>query len=80
MVSPYLRFIPVLSTLQMFESKEVVKGRLIGPKTWDRIIGNFLESIEPSITRHGCWVINCEINCALIGMRPEMAVKPGFTK
>ena len=40
-VSPYLRFIPVLSTLQMFESKDVVMGRLIGPKTWDRIIGNF---------------------------------------
>ena len=31
-VSPYLRFIPVLSTLQMFESNEVVRGRLIGPK------------------------------------------------
>ena len=40
-VSPYLRFIPVLSTLQMFESKEAVRGRLIGPKIWDRIIGNF---------------------------------------
>ena len=40
-VSPYLRFIPVLSILQMFESKEAVRGRLIGPKTWDRIIGNF---------------------------------------
>ena len=65
----------------MFESKEAVRGCLIGPKTWDRIIGKkFLESIEPSITGHGCWVINCEINCALIGMRPEMAVKPGFTK
>ena len=38
-VSPYLRFIPVLSTLQMFESKEAVRGRLIGPKTWDKIIG-----------------------------------------
>ena len=34
-VSPYLRFIPVLSALQMFESKEAVRGRLIGPKTWD---------------------------------------------
>ena len=34
-VSPYLRFIPVLSTLQMFESKKAVRGRLIGPKTWD---------------------------------------------
>ena len=40
-VSPYLRFIPVLSTLQMFESKEAVRGRLIGPKTWDLIIRNF---------------------------------------
>ena len=36
-VSPYLRFIPVLSTLQMFESNEAVRGRLIGPKTWDQI-------------------------------------------
>ena len=25
-VSPYLRFIPVLSTLQMFESNEAVRG------------------------------------------------------
>ena len=34
-VSPYLRFIPVLSTLQMFESKEAVRGRLImGPNYW----------------------------------------------
>ena len=36
-VSPYLRFIPSLSTLQMFESNEAVRGRLIVPKTWDRI-------------------------------------------
>ena len=34
-VSPYLCFILVLSTLQMFESKEAVRGRLIGSKTWD---------------------------------------------
>ena len=40
-VSPYLRFIPVLSTLQMFESNEAVRGRLIGPKPWDRIDRNF---------------------------------------
>ena len=39
--SPYLGFIPIFSTFRMFESKEVVRGRLIGPKTWDRIIGNF---------------------------------------
>ena len=40
-VSPYLRFIPVLSTLRMFESSEAVRGRLIGPKPWDRIDMNF---------------------------------------
>ena len=31
-VSPYLGFIPSLSTLRMFESIEAVRGRLIGPK------------------------------------------------
>ena len=36
-VSPYLGFIPSLSTLRMFESSESVRGRLIGPKPWDRI-------------------------------------------
>ena len=40
-VSPYLDFIPALSTLQMFESIEAVRGRLIGPKPWDRIDMNF---------------------------------------
>ena len=38
--SPYLSFILILSVLRMFESKEAVRGRWIGPKTWDRIIGN----------------------------------------
>ena len=40
-VSPYLSFIPILSVLRMFESNEAVKGRLIGPKPWDRIDTNF---------------------------------------
>ena len=34
-VSPYLGFIPALSTLQMFESNEAVRGRLMGSKPWD---------------------------------------------
>ena len=42
-VSPYLGFIPSLSTLSMFELNEAVRGRLIGPKTWDRIVGNFFK-------------------------------------
>ena len=40
-VSPYLGFIPSLSTLSMFESNEAVRGRLIGPKPWDGIDKNF---------------------------------------
>ena len=36
-VSPYLGFIPSLSPLRMFELNEAVRGRLIDPKTWDRI-------------------------------------------
>ena len=37
-VSPYLGFILYLSNLLMFEFNEVVRGRLIGPKSWDRIV------------------------------------------
>ena len=37
-VSPYLGFIIYLSTLLMFELTEAVRGRLIGPKSWDRIV------------------------------------------
>ena len=36
-VSPYLSFILILSVLSMFKSNEAVRGRLIGPKPWDRI-------------------------------------------
>ena len=35
-VSPYLSFIPILCVLQMFELNEVVRGRLIGSKSWNR--------------------------------------------
>ena len=40
-VSPYLVLFPLLNTLQMFELNEAVRGRLIGPKHWDRIDMNF---------------------------------------
>ena len=42
--SPYLGFIPIFSTLLMFRLNEAVRGRLIGPKTWDRIIGHFFRN------------------------------------
>ena len=49
-VSPYLGFIHSLSTLSMFELNKVVRGRLIGPKTWDRIVGNFFRIFLLSVT------------------------------
>ena len=35
--SPYLGFYSHLSVLLMFRLFEAMRGRLIGPKTWDRI-------------------------------------------
>ena len=37
-VSSLLGFILCLRTMLMLELVEVVRGRLIGPKTWDRIV------------------------------------------
>ena len=39
--SPYLGFIPIFSVFRMFESIEAIRGRLIGPKPWDRINTKF---------------------------------------
>ena len=49
-VSPYLGFIPSLSTLSMFELNEANWGRLIGPKSWDRIVINFLNPNGAAVT------------------------------
>ena len=54
-VSPYLGFIPSLSTFSMFELNEVVRGRLIDPKTWDRIIGNFFYKFFAVHDCRGCY-------------------------
>ena len=64
-VFPYLGFIPALSTLQMFESNEVVRGRLIGPKPWDRIDMNFW---KPK-----CLACNCE--CCLGDLIHKVCIK-----
>ena len=46
--SPYLGYIPILNFLLMFRLNEAVRGRWIGPKTWDRIIGNiFFAMVQP---------------------------------
>ena len=39
--SPYLGFTLCLRAMLMFELIVVVSGRLIGPKTWDRIVRIF---------------------------------------
>ena len=38
---PYLGFIPIFSTFQMFELIEAIRGCLIGPKHWDQINRKF---------------------------------------
>ena len=52
-VSPYLGFIPILSVLSMFKSNEAVRGRLIGPKPWDRIDINFEAKIGAAVYVYG---------------------------
>ena len=43
--SPYLGFTLCLRAMLMFELIKVVSGRLIGPKTWDRIVRIFLSPL-----------------------------------
>ena len=45
-VSPYLGFTLYLSVFRCFGWFEAVRGRLIGPKTWDRIVGFFLRFFD----------------------------------
>ena len=52
-VSPYLGFTLFLSVFQCFGWFEAVRGRLIGPKTWDRIDMNFLNPNGAAVTDHG---------------------------
>ena len=73
MVSPYLSFIPILSTLRIFELNEVVRGRLIDPKTWDQIVRIFFGIFPSSMAVHKIsWAacVKC-LNCALKSM-PDM--------
>ena len=52
-VSPYLGFILRLNTMLMFWLVEALNDRLIGPRTWDRIVVNFEAQIVQSVTEHG---------------------------
>ena len=53
-----------------------MRGRLIGPKTWDRIVGIFGQSTDYL----AAWVVICALNYVLMCMMPEMAMEFGFTK
>ena len=84
-VSPYLGFTLCLRAMLMFELNEVVRGRLISPKSWDRIVIIF-GAID---TVHGLcawtvWAICVMIyalNHVVMCMRPGSAEKKyGFTK
>ena len=83
-VSPYLGFILCLRVMLMFELNEAVRGCLIGPKSWDRIIIIF----GAIFTIHGLcawtvWVVCVMIyalNHVVMCMRPGSANKYGFTK
>ena len=62
--SPYVGFIPIFSVFLMFELNEAVRGRLIGPKTWDRIDIIFGTKMEQSVTAPQLiWVQNCAFVC-----------------
>ena len=85
--SPYLSFIPILRVFRCFGWFEAVRGRLIGPKTWDRIVGIFLRFslVAISVQSHvgAVWVdyvLIYVLICALVCIGPEMAEKSGFTK
>ena len=71
----------------MFRLNEAVRGRLIGPKTWDRIDRIFESKMEQPVTAprpfRGCLgvvCLTCELNGCLVCIGPGMAVKSGFTK
>ena len=85
--SPYLGFYSHLSVLLMFRLNEAARGRWIGPKTWDRIIGNFFRNFGEAVSVQShvgaVWVdyvLIYVLICALVCIGPEMAEKSGFTK
>ena len=76
--SPYLGFTPILNVLLMFRLNEAVRGRLIGPKTWDRIVRNSLGFFSPSVTASrllgAVWVwlvLTCALNVAWYALGRE---------
>ena len=57
-----------------------MRGRLIGPKTWDQIVGIFGSHFDSPRTVWAASDIIYAINYGLVCIRPEMAMDFGFTK
>ena len=85
--SPYLSFTLILRVFRCFDWFKAVRGRLIGPKTWGRIVGIFLGFSVLVVTAQkfrglfGCFnskifALNHELNW----IEPGMAVDCGFTR
>ena len=64
----------------MVELIEAVSGRLIGPKTWDRIVGILGAHLDSPRTVWAACVVIYALNHVLVCMRPEMAMDFRFTK
>ena len=83
-VSPYLGFILCLRATLMFELNEAVRGRLIGPKSWDRIIIIFgAIFIVHGLCAWTVWAVCVMIyalNHVVMCMRSGSAEKYRFTK
>ena len=79
-----LDFILCLRAMLMFELNEAVRGRLIGPKSWDQIVIIF----RAIFTVYGlcAWtvwavcVMIYALNHVVMCVRPGSAEKYGFTK
>ena len=59
-VSPYLCFILILSVFRCFGWFEAVRGRLIGPKTWDRSVRIFGSRLGNMGTVTDCYGFFCD--------------------
>ena len=59
---------------------EALRGRLIDPKTWDRIVRIFGAHLDSPLTVWADCVGNYSINCVLVSRRPEMGMELGFSK
>ena len=62
---------------------KALNGRLIGPKTWDRIVEIFGARNGQFVTIMdclGCLCCDLFIKSCLMCMRPELAMDFGFTK